>query len=506
MSVNQIMKNAYVNSQKTSVKYPEAFYHLKFAVSYIMIVKHFSGNDQLERDLIFMNKSEISKYLKDNWNDIKENVRNEFYITDISYNTWIKPLEFSEFKDNTVYIIVPNDQSQAIRVIDKKYNTFFMVMISQMLETDEEIRVSFVLKKDINKEEKKVYNINYENANLNSKYRFDTFVVGNNNKLAHSAALAVAESPGDAYNPLYLYSGSGLGKTHLMHSIGHFILEHNPDIKVLYVPSETFTNDVIDSIRSGSTQRINEMRNKYRGVDVLMIDDIQYIIGKDSTQQEFFNTFNDLHSSGKQIILSSDKPPKELDTLEERFRTRFEWGLIADIQAPDYETRMAILKKNTERYGRKIEDPVFDYIASNITSNIRELEGALNKLIAYSRLNNVDISTDIMEEALKDIINPNKSNVITPMNIIRTVAEHFNIDYEDLISRSRKKELVVPRFICMYLCREMTDEPFQNIALSLNKKDHTTVMHGYEKISEDIKVDKELFNTVDVIRKKISPL
>ena len=453
-----------------------------------------------------MNKSEIGKYLKENWSDVKENVRNEFYITDISYNTWIKPLEFSEFKDNTVYIIVPDDQSQAIRVIDKKYNTFFMVMISQMIETDEEIHISFILKKDIHKKEKKVYNINYANANLNSKYRFDTFVVGNNNTLAHSAALTVAESPGDAYNPLYLYSGPGLGKTHLMHSIGHFILEHNPDIKVLYVPAETFTNDVIDSIHSGSTQRINEMRNKYRGVDVLMIDDIQFIIGKMQTQSEFFNAFNDLHSSGKQIILSSDRPPKELDTLDERFRTRFEWGLMADIQPPEYETRMAILKHYAERKGERIEDQVFDYIASNITSNIRELEGALNKLCFYAKLKNVDISMDIIEDALKDIINPNRSDVIRPVNIIRTVAEHYNIEYEDLISRSRKKELVIPRFVCMYLCREMTDEPFQNIALALNKKDHTTVMHGYEKICEDIKVDKELFNTVEVIRKKISPL
>ena len=341
----------------------------------------------------------------------------------------------------------------------------------------------------------KIYNINSENANLISKYRFDTFVVGNNNKFAHSAALAVAESPGEAYNPLYLYGGSGLGKTHLMHSIGHFILDQDPNKKVLYVTSENFTNEVINAIRSGNSSKMNEIREKYRSVDVLLIDDVQYIIGKDATQQEFFNTFNELHSAGKQIIISSDKPPQDMETLEERFRTRFQWGLTADIQAPDYETRMAILKKYSENYGKEIDNAVFEYIAENITSNIRELEGAYNKLVAYSRLNKIDISMDIVEEALKDIINPNQIREITPENIINVVAEHFNLTSDDIRSKRKTADLVLPRQICMYLCKELTQEPLQEIAKALNKKDHTTIIYGINKISESVKVDKNLFYT-----------
>ncbi len=458
-----------------------------------------------------MNNSKLNRYLEDNFENIKENIRKEYDLSDVSYNTWIKSLRFSEYKNNTVYILVEMDQ--AINYITKKYTQYFKVAITEFINSafneNTEIEISFILK-DFDKNERtsennKVYNINYENANLISKYRFDTFVVGNNNKFAHSAALAVAESPGTTYNPLYLYSGSGLGKTHLMHSIGHFILDQNPKAKVLYVTSEAFTNEVIDSVRSGNASKVSAMRNKYRSVDVLMIDDIQYIIGKESTQQEFFNTFNELHSSGRQIIISSDKPPKELETLEERFRTRFEWGLIADIQTPDYETRMAILKKNAENYGKEIDNAVFDYIAQNITSNIRELEGAYNKLIAYSKLNKVDISMDIAEEALKDIINPDRSNEITPKTIINFVSDYFNISEEDIISKRRTADLVLPRQICMYLCKEMTDKSLQDIAKFLNKKDHTTVIHGIKKITEDIAVDSNLASTIDILKKKINP-
>jgi chromosomal replication initiator protein len=350
-----------------------------------------------------------------------------------------------------------------------------------------------------------VYNINYENANLNPKYRFDTFVVGNNNKFAHSASLAVAESPGEAYNPLYLYGGAGLGKTHLMHSIGHFILEQNPDKKVLYVTSEQFTNEVIESIRSGNAAKMNKFREKYRTVDVLLIDDVQFIIGKESTQEEFFHTFNVLHSAGKQIILSSDKPPKEMETLEERFRSRFEWGLIADIQPPDYETRMAILKKNAENYNKQINEDVFDYIATNIKSNIRELEGAYNKVIAFSRLNKVEVTLDNVQEALKDIISPNATRQVTPQLIISIVAEHFGITVEDITSKRRNSELVQPRQICMYLCRKLTEESLQNIGKALNKKDHTTVIHGIDKITDDLQTNEELRNRIDIIMKKINP-
>ena len=324
--------------------------------------------------LFFLRRGRSMELIREKWNLIKETLRTEYDLSDISYNTWVKPLNFHSEKDDIVTIMIPSDQAHALKYISSKYKSYFQVTISEMM--DHTYDIAFILEKDAENEtssSKAVYNINYINANLNSKYRFDTFVVGGNNKFAHSASLAVAESPGEAYNPLYLYGGAGLGKTHLMHSIGHFILDQNPDMKVLYVTSEQFTNEVIESIRSGNAAKMNRLREKYRTVDVLLIDDVQFIIGKESTQEEFFHTFNVLHSAGKQIILSSDKPPKEMETLEERFRSRFEWGLIADIQPPDYETRYAILKKNAENYNKEIKEEVFQYIATNIKSNIREL-------------------------------------------------------------------------------------------------------------------------------------
>lgn len=446
-------------------------------------------------------------FIKENWELIKDSIRTEYELSDISYNTWIRPLNYHSIKDDTVIIMIPSDQAHALNYISSKYKSYFKVTISEMVNHTYDI--SFILESDAEKESLSspgtVYNLNYASANLNYKYRFDTFVVGNNNKFAHSASLAVAESPGEAYNPLYLYGGAGLGKTHLMHSIGHFILDRNPDIKVLYVTSEQFTNEVIESIRSGNTAKMNKVREKYRTVDVLLIDDVQFIIGKESTQEEFFHTFNVLHSAGKQIILSSDKPPKEMETLEERFRSRFEWGLIADIQPPDYETRMAILKKNAENYNKKINQEVFDYIAENIKSNIRELEGAFNKVIAFSRLNKVEITLNNVEEALKDIISPNVKRNITPQLIINVVAEHFGITYDDIISKRRNSELVIPRQICMYLCRKYTTESLQSIGKYLGKKDHTTVIHGIDKISEEINTNEELKNKIDIIIKKLNP-
>ena len=445
-------------------------------------------------------------FIKENWDKIKDTLRTEYDLSDISYNTWVKPLSFHSEKDDVVTIMIPTDQAHALKYISSKYKSYFQVTISEMMNHTYDI--SFILEKDADDEMLSapgtVYNINYESANLNSKYRFDTFVVGGNNKFAHSASLAVAESPGVAYNPLYLYGGAGLGKTHLMHSIGHFILDQNPDMKVLYVTSEQFTNEVIESIRSGNAAKMNKLREKYRTVDVLLIDDVQFIIGKESTQEEFFHTFNVLHSAGKQIILSSDKPPKEMETLEERFRSRFEWGLIADIQPPDYETRMAILKKNAENYNKEINEDIFQYIATNIKSNIRELEGAYNKVIAFSKLNKVEITLDNVEEALKDIISPNAKKQITPQVIIEVVAEHFGISAADIVSKRRNSEFVLPRQICMYLCRELTTESLQSIGKSLNKKDHTTVIHGIEKITEDIKKNEELKNKIGIIKKKLN--
>ena len=445
--------------------------------------------------------------IKNKWDLIKETLREEYELTDISYNTWIVPLNFYQVKDNVIMIIIPSDQAHALNYISSKYKSFFQVTISEMMNHTYDI--AFILEKDVVegalKEDDPLYNLKYEHANLNPKYKFDTFVVGSNNKFAHSASLAVAESPGDVYNPLYIYGGAGLGKTHLMHSIGRYILEQNPDMKVLYVTSEVFTNEVIDGVRSGDTVKMNKFREKYRTVDVLLIDDIQFIIGKESTQEEFFHTFNTLHSAGKQIILSSDKPPKDMEILEERFRSRFEWGLIADIQPPDYETRMAILKKNAETYPKEIEDEVFQYIANNIKSNIRELEGAFNKIIAFSKLNKVDINLAYAEEALKDVIDPDLPRDITPTLIINVVAEHFNISPTDITSKKRNSEFVLPRQIVMYLCRTMTETSLAGIAKILGKKDHTTVIHGIKKITEGILDNEELKSKVELIKKKISP-
>ncbi len=449
--------------------------------------------------------------IKENWQVIKETMKKEYNISDISYQTWVAPLEFYNVTDDVVHIIIPTDLAPALNYISSKYKSFFQVTITEMFDHHYEIK--FIFEKDAIDLEKRdnstgftnpVYNINYENANLISKYKFDSFVVGNNNKLAHAAALAVAESPGEVYNPLYLYGGPGLGKTHLIHSIGHFILEQNPEKKVLYVTSEEFTNEVIESIRSGNAASMTKLREKYRTVDVLMIDDIQFIIGKDSTQEEFFHTFNVLHSARKQIVLSSDKPPKELETLDERFRSRFEWGLIADIQPPDYETRMAILRKNAENYDKQIDEEIIKYIATNIKSNIRELEGAFNKIIAFTRLNKVDLTIESAEEALKDVIYPNKAREITPNLIINVVAEHFGVRPEDIVSKKRNSEFVQPRQVVMYLCRELTNVSQVNIGKILGKKDHTTVIHGVKKIEAEMQNSEEFRNKINVIMKKLS--
>ena len=445
--------------------------------------------------------------IRENWAGIKETIKREYGLTDMSYKTWVEPLEFYNARNDVVSIIIPAEQSHMINYISSKYKSFFQVTITEMM--DHTYDVQFILAQDVvqQSEEYLAEEITEkaEHENLNPKYKFSTFVVGSSNKFAHSASLAVAESPGQTYNPLYLYGGPGLGKTHLMHSIGHFILEQDPDKKVLYVTSEEFTNEVIESIRSGNAASMTKLREKYRTVDVLMVDDVQFIIGKESTQEEFFHTFNVLHSARKQIILSSDKPPKEIETLDERFRSRFEWGLIADIQPPDYETRMAILRKNAESCSRKINEEIIKYIATNIKSNIRELEGAFNKIVAAGKLNKVDVTLELAEEALKDIIYPDKSREITPELIINVVSEHFGVRPEDITSKKRNSEYVLPRQIVMYLCRELTATSYVNIGKLLGKKDHTTIMHGVNKITTEMKNNEELKHKVDIIIKKINP-
>ena len=453
--------------------------------------------------------------VEENWEQILNKMKLEYCSSNISYNTWIAPLTVYEVTDDTVYILVKLRAS--LEHIEEKYLLPFKVCIAEV--TGYEYEVSFVTDDHVVIQEKKdtavkkqQSNAIFEQANLNPKYTFDTFVVGSNNNFAHAASLAVADSPGEIYNPLFLYGGVGLGKTHLMHSIAHFILEKDPTKKVLYVTSETFTNELIDALKigkNGNELAMTTFREKYRNNDVLLIDDIQFIIGKESTQEEFFHTFNHLHVSGKQIIISSDKPPKDIETLEARLRTRFEWGLIADISSPDYETRMAILRKKEELDGLEryhIPDEVMQYIANNITSNIRELEGSLNKLIALANLENKPIDIPLAAEALKDMISPNNTREITPELIIEVVSDHFNVPAAELKGKKRNAEIVLPRQIVMYLCRKMTDTPLKTIGLILGGKDHASVSHGVKKIEHDVKTDEALKNTVNIIKKKLNTI
>lgn len=448
--------------------------------------------------------------IKEKWEEILYTVKLEHEITDVSFTTWLKPLKVHSFEKNgsanTLYILVPSEQI-AIGYISKKYALPLRVAIAEITGLDCELK--FILPEEAAKLPTKPVvssNINErKDRGLNPKYTFDTFVVGSNNNFAHAASVAVAESPGEMYNPLFLYGGVGLGKTHLMHSIAHFILDKNPETKVLYVTSESFTNELIDAIRNNNNTATSRFREKYRNIDVLLIDDIQFIIGKESTQEEFFHTFNDLHSSKKQIIISSDKPPKEMQTLEGRLRSRFEWGLIADISSPDYETRMAILRKKEELDGYKVDDKVIEYIATNIKSNIRELEGALNKLMACSKLEKKEITIEMAERELRDIISPDEKREITADLIINTVSEHFGIRPEDIKGKKRNSEIVFPRQIAMYLCRELLGIPLKAIGTIMGKKDHTTVIHACNTITADMEKSESTRNTIEIIKKKITP-
>lgn len=451
------------------------------------------------------------------WNEILQSVKTEFDVTDVAFRTWLQPLSVHDVRNNTIIILVTTGQ-MGIDYITKKYLFPLKVAVAEITGTEYEI--GFILPEEAKEEELKntgskktdfqgtdaKINMTLHEAGLNPKYTFESFVVGSNNKFAHSAAVAVAESPGRMYNPLFIYGGPGLGKTHLMNAIAGHIIMTQPEKSVCYVSSETFTNQLIDALRnSNNISLITSFRNRYRNIDVLLIDDIQFIIGKESTQEEFFHTFNDLIGREKQIIISSDRPPKEFDTLDERLKTRFASGLLADIQMPDYETRMAILQKKAEAEHYVISNEILEYIAANIRSNIRELEGALTKLIALSRVENSEITLSLAENALKEFISPDLKKEITADLIINTVAEHFNITSQDLRGSKRNSEIVQPRHIAMYLCRNMTNLSLHSIAESLGKKDHTTIIHGIEKIDNDIKQYEDIRRTVDILKKKINP-
>ena len=442
--------------------------------------------------------------IEEHWQEILQRVKEDCELLDVSYNMWLKPLQVYKYENGTLYILVSLEEI-AINIINKKYSFPIKSAVAEITGISCEIR--FIQQKDIAEmEEVSSYNNTSSvfEANLNKEYTFDTFVVGSNNQFAYAASLAVAESPGTIYNPLFLYSGVGLGKTHLMHSIAHFIMKTNPSMHVLYVTSETFTNEVIEAIRNGNNNSMRDFREKYRNIDVLLIDDVQFIIGKESTQEEFFHTFNTLYGEKKQIIISSDKPPKDMDILEDRIRSRFEWGLICDISSPNYETRMAILRKKQEMEGYTVGNDVIEYIASNIKSNIRELEGALTKIKAYSNLVKQDVNLELAEQVLKDIISPNEKKVVTPEIIINMVAEQFEITPADIIGNKRSSKIVYPRQIAMYLCRTMLDIPLTQVGSYIGNRDHTTVIHGINKIQDDLKTSEQTQKVIATLKKKLN--
>ncbi|MBD1379863.1 chromosomal replication initiator protein DnaA [Metabacillus arenae] len=425
-----------------------------------------------------------------------------------SFETWLKSTKAHALQGDILIITAPNEFARDW--LESRYLRLIADTIYDL--TGEKLGIKFIIPQNQNEEDfmpkspiKKLTKDEEEHGELpqnvlNSKYTFDTFVIGSGNRFAHAASLAVAEAPAKAYNPLFIYGGVGLGKTHLMHAIGHYVIDHNPSAKVVYLSSEKFTNEFINSIRDNKAV---DFRNKYRNVDVLLIDDIQFLAGKEQTQEEFFHTFNTLHEESKQIIISSDRPPKEIPTLEDRLRSRFEWGLITDITPPDLETRIAILRKKAKAEGLDIPNEVMLYIANQIDSNIRELEGALIRVVAYSSLINKDINADLAAEALKDIIPSSKPKMITIQEIQRNVGQHFNVKLEDFKAKKRTKSVAFPRQIAMYLSRELTDSSLPKIGEEFGGRDHTTVIHAHEKISKLLHSDDQLQKQIKEIRDQL---
>ena len=454
--------------------------------------------------------------LKQKWDIIIQTLKEDYDITDMSFRTWIKPIQVYSVVGDKITLLIPENNNDSdgkglsynmrVGYIERKYLAAITLTIAEIMGREYDVTLmSSIDKEKIDKKQKQKDTSASKNnniQNLNPNYTFETFVIGNNNNLAHAASLAVAETPGEVYNPLFIYGGVGLGKTHLMQAIAHFIIKTKPELKVLYVTSETFTNELIDSVKN---QKNSEFREKYRNIDVLLIDDIQFIIGKESTQEEFFHTFNALYQDRKQIVISSDRPPKEMETLSERLRTRFEMGLPVDIQIPTYETKMAILNKKAELGGYDIPYEVKDYVATHIKSSIRELEGALTKLSAFAKLSSNPITVEFAEEALKDLISPDSRREITPELIIDIVAEHFNIKSEDILSQKRSADIVYPRQIAMYLCRQMTTNTVQSLGKAFGNRDHTTILHGADKINKMVISDENTKSTIDILIKKINP-
>lgn len=447
----------------------------------------------------------MDKLVVQNWENVQHALKTEFNIKEHIYDAFISELVPNKVTNKEIVIELEN--TGHISFLENNYAKIIEVAVAMV--TNKVYDIHFVLKNKKNKPlvKESVISSDYDNNediyHLNKRYTFDNFVVGSNNKLANAAALAVAEFPSSSYNPFFIYGGVGLGKTHLMHAIAHYILENHRHLKVLYVSSETFTNEMIQSIRSDKNE---EFRKKYRNIDVLLVDDIQFISGKESTQEEFFHTFNTLHEAKKQIIISSDRPPKDIETLEERLRSRFSGGLIVDVQPPDFETRMAILKNKADFDLINIDNEVLEYISNNVKSNIRELEGAVNKIIAFNNYNHNHadrITMEIAEEALKDSIINSNENLINPNSILNIVSEHFSISNAEILGKKRSKEIVEPRQIVMYLCRTLTDYSYPELGKFFNR-DHSTIISGYEKIREEVKNNKNMQKNIDILMKKIN--
>ena len=420
-----------------------------------------------------------------------------------SFNTWVEPLVPKSIDtDAGIFTLVTyNDMSKSI--LQNRYLSILENAVQKVCGTP--LKINFVLSDDEdnlkngkNSEKKPaVKNPANDELCLNPRYNFSTFVVGANNELAYAAALAVAKSPATTYNPLFLYGKSGLGKTHLMHAVGHYVIQNSPSKRVLYVSSEMFTNELVNAIQNKKNE---EFRNKYRGIDLLMIDDIQFIEKKDRTQEELFHTFETLYGTNKQIIFCSDRPPKEIETIDARLKSRFEWGLTVDIQSPDFETRVAILKNKAEMDEDLLE--IFYLIADKITSNIRELEGALNRVIAHANLMNKPLTKETAKEVLSGVFDTSSRAIDAPL-IKNTVCGHFGINVADIESSKRTKNLAHPRQIAMYLCRELTELSLPKIGEFFGKRDHTTVMHACEKISNEMLKDEDLRNTISDLKSKI---
>lgn len=426
-------------------------------------------------------------------------------VTKISFDTWIAPLAIKSIEGNNIVFTTLSEFQKdfienkykplifnTLRYITNKDWTFSVIDLSKEKPEEKEIITD--------KDENSMQEIESNKSTLNPKYTFETFVVGNNNRFAHAAALAVGNEPSKSYNPLFLYGGVGLGKTHLMHAIGNRILELYKNYNVLYVTSEKFTNQLINAIKDNKNELF---RGKYRNIDVLLIDDIQFIAGKERIQEEFFHTFNSLHGSGKQIIISSDRPPKDIQLLEDRLKSRFEWGLIADISNPDYETRFAILKKKAQLDNIYIDDDILSNIATKIDSNIRELEGTLNRLIATSSLTQAPITMEMAERAINDVVT-NKEKVLSYDLIQETVAKYFNITVNDLKGSRRSNDIALPRQIAMYLCRNIAQMSTNAIGSCFGKRDHSTVLHACNKIEKDMKQDNNLKMVVDSVKNLIT--